>query len=326
MKQEYLFGSIFLSCLGLTSAVFHASWQRVLDLTPSAILTSCQAASQYVLNWYFPIRVVLSVFLLSFGLVAVATVLKAMLFSLHLRQEDSIRARKLSSKLASVVTALSIPQNMVIETSSSQLLAITSGLLYPKILVSSKLVQSLTPRQIEAVLLHELHHAQRRHPAWFVLGSIVSNTLWFIPSLRELNVEMRLQLELAADKAVFAHQKSYVYLRRALTKMLEQPQSARTIPAFIPQVLQSPLHSRVDHMLGSETSVRTSFSMWRVVVSFLVVTSMVWLVSFQPRLTAQTYAGETLQSRCGLIECVSSCVQTELMSIGPAASIEVQSH
>jgi len=74
--------------------------------------------------------------------------------------------------------------------------AVTTGILEPRVVVSSGLIGALPPGQLRAVLEHEGAHVRRRDPLWKVLSRLGSAALH--PSVRRALLD---DLELAAEQA-----------------------------------------------------------------------------------------------------------------------------
>lgn len=82
-------------------------------------------------------------------------------------------------------------------------LAFCTGLLRPRVFISSAAVELLDGRALEAVLAHELQHARRRDPLRLAVSRVISGALFFVPGLGELARRQRALAELSADEAAF---------------------------------------------------------------------------------------------------------------------------
>jgi hypothetical protein len=78
------------------------------------------------------------------------------------------------------------------------------GAVWPRVVVTTGLVERLEDEELVAVLLHEREHLQRRDHLWRAGWRVASELLWHIP-LVEWWSRRRLELsELAADRAAMA--------------------------------------------------------------------------------------------------------------------------
>lgn len=119
--------------------------------------------------------------------------------------------------------------------------AFCAGYLRPHVYLSTGARDALTPEELEAVILHERHHLQRRDPLRISAIRTLAEALFFVPVLRRLAVRYTDFAELAADDAAIR---------------------ARSAPALASALLAFELRGtsnvgvgisaeRADHLLGS---------------------------------------------------------------------------
>ncbi|MGH3103873.1 MAG: M56 family metallopeptidase [Gaiellaceae bacterium] len=103
-----------------------------------------------------------------------------------------------------------------------ELIALTHGLLRPRVLLSRGTVETLTPSELQAVLAHEASHLKRRDPLRLLGAEVVSSAFLIFPLIRDLARHFVVATELAADRAAVA-----AVTRRALAagllKFIETP-------------------------------------------------------------------------------------------------------
>jgi uncharacterized protein (TIGR03435 family) len=76
------------------------------------------------------------------------------------------------------------------------------GLFHPILLLPSGLAEHLTPRQLEAVLAHELCHVRRRDNLTSAVHMIVETVFWFHPLVWWIGARLLEERERACDEAV----------------------------------------------------------------------------------------------------------------------------
>ena len=103
------------------------------------------------------------------------------------------------------------------------------GWLRPRICVSTALVDQLTDRELEAVLLHEQWHLRQRDPARLLIARMIGDAFGWAPPLRALVDECLLAIEVAADRHAIAQMEHVRWLAGAFMKMLTPPVAQ---PAF----------------------------------------------------------------------------------------------
>ena len=87
---------------------------------------------------------------------------------------------------------------------SEEVFAVCSGLLRPKVVVSSQLTKALGGSLLDAVLVHEARHARCREPLRRAWRSAVADIFLPFPVLRWWAVRRIEDSELAADRAAIA--------------------------------------------------------------------------------------------------------------------------
>lgn len=84
---------------------------------------------------------------------------------------------------------------------SDRPLAFCAGILDPQIYLSRGLVEQLRPAELDAVLLHELHHCRRRDPFRYAVAVALKDICFYLPVLGWLAQYLRENAELRADRA-----------------------------------------------------------------------------------------------------------------------------
>jgi Zn-dependent protease with chaperone function len=117
--------------------------------------------------------------------------------------------------------------------------AFCCGLLAPRIYVADGAVGALGERELRAVLAHEEHHRRRRDPLRLMIGSVISDALFFVPALSRLHERYAAIAELAADEAAVRRTDRSALASALLRFTAPQPSGAVGIAP-----------ERVDHLLG----------------------------------------------------------------------------
>jgi hypothetical protein len=72
--------------------------------------------------------------------------------------------------------------------------------MHPRILVTSRIVERLRDRELDAVLLHEQHHAKRRDPLRRAILRAAGDVYFFLPVLHWCAQRQLAKSELEADR------------------------------------------------------------------------------------------------------------------------------
>jgi hypothetical protein len=133
------------------------------------------------------------------------------------------------------------------------------GLLRPRVVVTSGLVEGLSADEQAAVVWHEAEHAHAHEPAKCLLARLAASTFFWVPALRDLLDRFLLVKELSADRRAIART-SREALAGALYEVASAPSlasvgagdlaSARVERLFEPEAPLPPLFRR-SHLVGS---------------------------------------------------------------------------
>jgi Zn-dependent protease with chaperone function len=84
---------------------------------------------------------------------------------------------------------------------TDEVLCFCIGLLRPRIVVSTGLVELLDQAELDAVLAHEASHQRRRDPLRLMVANVAMRGLFFVPALPDLARAARVTTEVEADAA-----------------------------------------------------------------------------------------------------------------------------
>lgn len=108
--------------------------------------------------------------------------------------------RPLPARVAVVAAELGTADRLDL-VATPEAFAATHGLVRPRILLSSGLVDTLSPAELAAVLRHEQHHVARRDPLRLLAVRVLAGYGWYLPALGWGAERFALHRELAADRA-----------------------------------------------------------------------------------------------------------------------------
>jgi Zn-dependent protease with chaperone function len=156
--------------------------------------------------------------------------------SLWLGVRGASRRLSVSRRLARRVGALAIPSNTALRVgveatglagrvdliNAEESLSFVYGLARPRVAISTGLVGRLSPAELRAALEHEHYHVRNRDPLRSLVGTVLAEAIFLIPSLAVLQRRYEASRELNADELA-----ERVCGRRsligALLKALEDP-------------------------------------------------------------------------------------------------------
>ncbi len=130
-------------------------------------------------------------------------------------------------------------------------LAFTAGLIRPRVYLAEILETELNEAELEAVLLHELHHRRMRDPLRSLAITFIADVFFWVPLMRHGVAHVLARLEFAADDA--ARQGGDAPLASAILRVARLARSGQslgvgfTIPEFF--------EARIDRLLTSRRRV-----------------------------------------------------------------------
>jgi hypothetical protein len=106
--------------------------------------------------------------------------------------------------------------------------AFCAGILRPRVLVTSGLLERLDADEQRAAIVHELEHARSRGPLKVALARMTARSFFWVPALRDLADRYVLLCELEADRAAVART-GRAALAGALLEVIESPRLAGAV-------------------------------------------------------------------------------------------------
>lgn len=97
--------------------------------------------------------------------------------------------------------------------------AFTHGLLNPRIYISTGLIKSLDKKELRVVFLHELHHKRHFDPLMFFLLTLLKDTFFYLPLVKDFIRILKIKRELLADDSAISKNSEGLSLAAALVKV-----------------------------------------------------------------------------------------------------------
>jgi beta-lactamase regulating signal transducer with metallopeptidase domain len=132
------------------------------------------------------------------------------------------------------------------------------GFLSPRILIPARMYASLTPSELDQIILHEMEHL-RRHDDWMNLAQKLSLVLFPLnPGLYWVERRLCRERELACDDGVLRQTAAPKLYATCLVHLAEQRLRFRQMPlALGAWARQSELAGRIDHILHHRSIIST---------------------------------------------------------------------
>jgi Zn-dependent protease with chaperone function len=143
------------------------------------------------------------------------------------------------------------------------------GQLRPRICISTGLVDTLTNRELKAVLLHEDRHRLHHDPLRGLVAESVAMLLFFLPIAAELRDLFLTSMELDADRHA-ARLSGRPALAGAILKIISHPLAAKSITAVAGVSGICPTDARIAQLTG-DRSVNVHLSAYSLIASSAVI-------------------------------------------------------
>lgn len=162
---------------------------------------------------------------LSFGLLFMAawTIIKiyrATVLQLNQFKKQRISPENMPVQLQRLVNKYQLFDKLYY-INSDQWIALTIGLIRPRILISRAMVNKIDDSELEAVLLHEMYHRRMRDPLLLLIVYTLTKMLFFVPRVKRLHHAFVTWKEIRADYYARTQMKTKKPLISALIKMIQ---------------------------------------------------------------------------------------------------------
>lgn len=220
-------------------------------------------------------------------------------------------SQKIPKKLKKIIKSNNLDEALFLISCEKNFTAVSIGFLSKKIILSRRLISKLSLKELESVVLHELFHTRFHHSSFLFLSEVITNTLFFFPILKDLQIFIKSEQEKSADAYAVSIQKTSKYIKQSLKKVISQENNYGFFPRFSYLVIEQ----RIDKLNFKKRKI--SFNLKRIFLSFLtfLLFSFIFLIN-------KNYAmAITMEEKisCNIFNCVRECVSQEIIH-GPAMS------
>ncbi len=227
--------------------------------------------------------------LLAWATIAVALLLllaQRALFVTDLVAQADPAPASLQEALEECCCRMGLTRPLVLKVSPNATSPAVCGLLKPVILIPRNLVPKLRPRDLQAVLLHELAHV-RRGDLWInLLQTLLQIVYFYNPLLWMANVIIRRVREKAVDEAVLvamgetARQYPETLVNIAKLAFRRRPHLSLRLIGVVES--KSALRSRIKHMLARPIPKTAKVSLLGMTVVFLAAAVLLPMAKARP--------------------------------------------
>lgn len=110
-----------------------------------------------------------------------------------------VRTRRLMTETLEKVSSLSDFIGVDVFASSKVSSPLVIGFVNPKVILPKSITEQLSEPQLEAILLHEFAHIERKDNWFGLFQELLAILFWWSPIIRVLNTQIHLEREIACD-------------------------------------------------------------------------------------------------------------------------------
>ncbi len=231
------------------------------------------------------------------------------------RFTGSLTKTEISRRSLRLLQESGLPPGRVVFFSGPLSFACTTGLLYPKVYVSTGLVDALNDEEVKAVLRHEQSHLNRRDPLLSLAVFFMARFFFFFPWARKLLITATKDSELIADRHALSFSHTPADLASALIKSRRKNRLILdSLPAFAEDDFLGERLSRILNVEYREAGVHRPrrFSWPQALAGVFLALSLAVLV-----IPAEKGLHKATPWRCPHSEHASCCVTEAPRSHGP---------
>ncbi|CAH0119531.1 MULTISPECIES: M56 family metallopeptidase [unclassified Paenibacillus] len=146
----------------------------------------------------------------------------------------------------------------IIVVKDAGFVALSIGMLRPRIVISTGLLAMFTEEEVRAILLHERYHCQRRDPLQAFMTALTKDSMGYIPLVRTLAHHYATWQELLADRYAMKQMGTEYYLGSVLMK-LSSLARVRRDAATVP-FASNEINYRILQVLQPDQTIHVPFS------------------------------------------------------------------
>lgn len=321
IKKETQYISVLLTLLLLVGVVLYNLVKKYAIVSIVSITEMCtHMLEAYSLNWGEPLTII-PVILCSLGIIfgVIRFIASISRTKKYLSGFDSIVSEGLNKypKLQEVSTRLNLEKKIsVLDTESK--VAFVGGYLKSKIWISEGIMNNLSEKELETILLHEKYHLDKKHTKVFTILETIKGVFFFLPVVSDFIHYFKELMELKADKYVIDAQGESKYLISAIKKIKNsKPKISNLALGF--SAMKS--ETRIKN-LNQNNNIE--FKVKNLVYSSLIIIIGVFF-AIKPVSAEQRYIFES--GNCINGECGYNCTEDQiLMSIQEQQNIQRTSY
>ncbi|WP_274653262.1 M56 family metallopeptidase [Paenibacillus humicola] len=154
-------------------------------------------------------------------------------------------------------------------------LALTTGFIRPRIVLSTGLIRLLSAEELEAVLLHERYHCRQRHTVKKFAVQLMMDGIGYIPIIRSLGRHYFIGIELSADRYAMDQMNSSYEIGSVLLKLVRHNgQYAGVGAGGTVHFADTAVNYRIEQIVNPDQPVRVALASAKTVAISAILLSL----------------------------------------------------
>jgi len=265
-------------------------------------LSGCIAVYNYASNSNLLSSLLVIIFILIPFIKVFSSILKT---HLNLKKIESSCSQSLPIKLQKIINLHKLNSGLFLISCRKDFTAVSVGIITKRIVFSKNIIDKLSLKELESVVLHELYHTNFYHSAILFITELFAKTLFFFPLLVDIQEVVKLELEKSADKYAVSIQKTSKYLRRSLKKVI-----INNDYGFYPKFSYIVIENRINNLNNQNSNY--IFNLKRLYGTLTVLLVFLVLLLLNNKYAMASTMEEKIS--CSVFECVKQCVSDEIIS------------
>ena len=272
-------------------------------MTLNQAVSSCRAVFDYTVGSQAFYISLFFLFVVLPVLKVVASVIKT---TKKIKSLEANCSPELPTKLQDIIKKHSFDPTLFSVSCENNYVAVSFGLVSRKIFFSRYLIGTLTKKELEAIVLHEVHHTRFYHSLVLFMAEVFTSTFFFLPFFKDILLFIKAEFEKSADMAAVEYQKTTKYVKKSLEKVILAENHFGIFPQFSYQIIDQ----RLDNLNYKKSIVKFSYKRLISSIVVLVLFSTVFVLNTKYAMAASMEEKIT----CSLFDCVQDCVATEIFT------------
>lgn len=226
--------------------------------------------------YYFLVIFLLNTIIAYILLVTMAKIINQFILSCRFKKrlmklKDRELSRFISEKLGR--------QEEMIIVKSKEILAFTTGIRKPAIVLSTALIDLLELEELEAVIEHETFHKNNHDPMKIFMLQLIAQSLWFIPLTKWCYENYKIISEILADEHAVSKMGSELSLGSALIKLIKNRSIHHAAPVVV-QFSGESVNYRLQQLVEPQRAIPVKLQPVNIFISIHVLLLLMGMVLF----------------------------------------------